>query len=178
LASGRRRRASHRRRAAGCLVSFFRKAAASTVKDFRIDWRRRLVEAERCWTRRNCLRGGVTRKKVTSPIRLRAKAQKGRVYCGYRQNALIFLAVRVKSCPLVSLALSREGPTAWRSSWFGQVNLSTEVSRKPYAPPPRRPTKWTAASRSVGTIEITAIALGLELTNGTPNAPSASENWR
>jgi len=32
-----------RRRAAGCLVSFFRKAAASTVKGFRIDWRRRLV---------------------------------------------------------------------------------------------------------------------------------------
>ena len=31
----------------------FQKAAASTVKDFRADWRRHLAEAERRWIRRN-----------------------------------------------------------------------------------------------------------------------------
>ena len=31
----------------------FKKAAASTVKDFRTEWRRHLVEAERQWKRRN-----------------------------------------------------------------------------------------------------------------------------
>ncbi|HEY5203338.1 MAG TPA: hypothetical protein VIJ63_01905, partial [Roseiarcus sp.] len=35
-----------------------KKAAASGVKDFRTEWRRHLIEAERSWTRRNSVSDG------------------------------------------------------------------------------------------------------------------------